>query len=278
MSSVDDDAPSRNAYFDLLAEAERRPPTIAVVLGSGLGDFECSLRRLLTCRFRHIPDMPAATAAGHRGEVVLGEWCGTPVLLFFGRLHRYEGHPWEHVQAPVSLSHSLGVRTLVLTNAVGGIRDGFEPGTLVAIEDHIEWTRPACWRSAGPGGLGEPRPSPYDAPLRGFLADAAQAVGIELPRGIYAQVTGPCYETPAEIRALRSCKADVVGMSTACEANHAAQLGMRVAAISCVTNRAAGLGDKPICHEEVLEAGGQLRSKLATLLEEFLRQQSRAGD
>lgn len=278
MSSVADDAPSRSAYFDLLAEAERHPPTIGVVLGSGLGEFECSLRRRLSCHFRHIPNMPTATAAGHRGEVVLGEWCGLRVLLFFGRLHRYEGHPWEHVQAPVAFAHRLGVRTLVLTNAVGGIRDGFEPGTLVALEDHMEWTRPACWRSAGPGGLGEPRPSPYDATLRGRLADAAQAVGIELPHGMYAQVTGPCYETPAEIRALRSCKADVVGMSTACEANHAASLGMRVAAISCVTNRAAGLSDKPICHEDVLEASGRLRVILATLLEEFLRRQCRAGD
>ncbi|MFO0866460.1 MAG: purine-nucleoside phosphorylase [Gemmataceae bacterium] len=271
MIRVVEESPDRQAYFDLVAEARRQPPTVAIVLGSGLGDLESRLRPLISCAFRHIPDMPLATAAGHRGELMLGEWCGHRVLLFFGRLHRYEGYAWDEVCAPVRLARQLGARTLLLTNAVGGIRDGFEPGTLVAIEDHLEWTKPTCWNAPGPGSLGGERPSPYDAKIRLQLTEAAQRIGMHLPSGIYAQVTGPCYETPAEIRALRTCKADIVGMSTACEANHAASLGMRVAAISCVTNRAAGLSDKPICHEEVLEAGGALRKKLAALLENYLQ-------
>jgi purine-nucleoside phosphorylase len=270
MSRVADGASDCRVYLELVEEARRHPPTLAVVLGSGLGEFECGLRPLRSCRFSHIPNFPLATASGHRGELVLGEWCGHRILLFFGRLHRYEGHGWEHVCAPVRLIHELGVRALVLTNAVGGIREGLDPGSLVALEDHFEWTKPACWKAPGPGGLGGMRPSPYDARLLEQLVYAAQRLGMALPCGIYAQVTGPCYETPAEIRALRACNADVVGMSTACEANHAASLGIRTAAISCVTNRAAGLSDKPICHDDVLEVGGRLRAKLAALLQAFL--------
>jgi purine-nucleoside phosphorylase len=159
---------------------------------------------------------------------------------------------------------------LLLTNAAGGIRDDLGPGSLMALTDHIDWTRPFAWRHSGPGGLGSPRPSPYSPHLRESLTRTAESLDMRLTEGVYAQMTGPCYETPAEIRALRSCGADAVGMSTGREAARGAALGMECVAVSCICNRAAGLSEALIHHEEVLAIGKRLREKLAGLIERFL--------
>src|SRR5205823_46583 len=201
----------------------------------------------------------------------LGDWAGRRVLVFEGRLHHYEGHPWDVVVRPIQTAAALGALVAVLTNAAGGIAEHLPPGSLMLIRDHIEWTRPYCWRHPGPGGLGPPRPSPYSAPLRAGLVRAAAALGFELPEGTYAAVTGPSYETPAEVRALRACGADAVGMSTAREAARAAALGLECAAVSCVTNRAAGLSCGPITHEEVLATAATRGDRLADLIEALLR-------
>jgi purine-nucleoside phosphorylase len=257
------------AAFAELARAAR--PDAALVLGSGLGPVARRLRDGCAVPFAEVPGLPAAAVAGHKGRLTLGEWAGRRVLVFEGRVHFYEGHSWHDVTAPVRAAASLGARVLLFTNAAGGIRDDLGPGSLMAIRDHVEWTRPYCWRLPGPGALGRPRPSPYAPRLLGLLGEAAAAAGVALSRGVYAMVTGPCYETPAEIRALRSWGADAVGMSTAREVQAGCDAGLECAAVSCVTNRAAGLGGGPLSHEEVLATAAAQSDHLADLLEEFLR-------
>jgi purine-nucleoside phosphorylase len=186
-------------------------------------------------------------------------------------LHHYEGHSWQSVTQTVQIAHTLGARTIVLTNAAGGIHDALGPGSLMAIHDHIEWTWPYCWRRPGPGGTGPSRPSPYSSRLLQLLQQAAQGLGIDLLSGIYGAVTGPCYETVTEIRALKSWGADAVGMSTAREVQKGHELGMECAAVSCITNRAAGLSTGPINHEEVLITAKAQSERLANLLEMLLR-------
>jgi len=169
------------------------------------------------------------------------------------------------VTQPVQLAHDLGIDTLVATNAAGGIRADLVPGSLMVLKNHLECTKPDWWR-----GLEAARPSIYDPALRARLQAAARSAGVELAEGTYAQMTGPCYETRAEIRALRQSGADAVGMSTAHEIAAAHALGMRCAAVSCITNRAAGLADGVIHHGEVLDIALQLRDRLAAVLEAFL--------
>jgi purine-nucleoside phosphorylase len=257
--------------FNALAEScQRRPPRAAIVLGSGLGSVAQRLEKALTVPFTEVPGLPTSSVVGHAGRLALGDWYGRRVLVFEGRLHHYEGHPWEVVVRPIRTAAALGAPLAILTNAAGGIAENLSPGSLMLIRDHIEWTRPYCWHQPGPGGLGPARPSPYSAPLRTALVRAAAAAGIELSEGIYAAVTGPSYETPAEIRALRACGADAVGMSTAREVQAGTEAGLECAAISCITNRAAGLSAEPLHHEEVLAMAAAQSDRLAQLLERFL--------
>jgi purine-nucleoside phosphorylase len=172
----------------------------------------------------------------------------------------------------MQLAASLGVKRAVLTNAAGGIGDAQHQGILMGIRDHLDWTRPYAWRHPGPGGLGPVRPSPYSTDLLDLLTQAAAEIGFTLPPGIYAGVTGPCYETPAEIRALKACGADAVGMSTVREIDAASAAGLECAAISCITNRAAGLSESPLHHQEVLTTAAAQSGRLAGLLERFLMQ------
>jgi purine-nucleoside phosphorylase len=259
------------AFAALVGEACRSCPEVALVLGSGMGDAARRLERLRTVPFAEVPGLAAASVGGHRGCLSLGRWAGRPVLLFEGRLHYYEGHPWSGVVRPVRTARFLGARVLLLTNAAGGIHDALAPGSLMAVRDHVEWTRPRCWLHPGPGGLGPPRPSPYAPRLLDLLARVAQDTRLELHQGVYAAVTGPSYETPAEIRALRACGADAVGMSTAREIQAGCEEGMECAALSCITNRAAGLGGGPLGHEDVLATAAAQSARLADLLERLLR-------
>jgi purine-nucleoside phosphorylase len=249
--------------FAAFAEAARAVrPDVALVLGSGLGS-AARLCGACAVPFAEVPGLPAAAVAGHRGRLALGEWAGRRVLVFEGRVHFYEGHSWRDVTAPVRTAALLGARVLLLTNAAGGIRDDLGPGSLMAVRDHIDLTRPYCWRQS--------ESSLYSPRLLDLLDEAAGAAGVVLGRGVYAMVTGPCYETPAEVRALRACGADAVGMSTAREARAACDAGLECAAVSCITNRAAGLGAGPLSHEDVLTTAAAQNERLADLLEEFLR-------
>jgi purine-nucleoside phosphorylase len=257
--------------FAVLAAACREAaPHAAVVLGSGMGGAARRLRPLHAVPFADVEGLAPTSVAGHAGRLTLGEWAGRRVLLFEGRPHRYEGCSLDDVVRPVRLAASLGAPRVVLTNAAGGIAEGLGPGCLMAVRDHIEWTYPYAWRRPGPGGLGGPRPSPYSPQLLGLLARAAADNAMSLPQGVYAALTGPCYETPAEIRALRAWGADVVGMSTAREAQAAADAGLDCAAVSLVTNRAAGLTAAALSHVEVLAAAAAAAGRLADVLERFL--------
>src|SRR5439155_1133308 len=188
------------------------------------------------------------------------------VLVFEGRLHYYEGHSWDAVAQPIRLAHQLGARILLATNAAGGIHRSLGPGSLMAVRDHIRWNVPRPWVAA----LAPPRPSPYSPRLLEALTEAGRRIGVELLRGVYASLTGPCYETPAEIRALAAWGADAVGMSTAHEVETATELGMECAALSCVTNQAAGLHAGPLDHQEVLAIAAAQTEKVGRLIEGFL--------
>lgn len=251
-------------HAELQALAARRPPRIAVILGSGLSDLADQLEDAVELPFLAIPGMDAPSVAGHRGVLLLGRWAGTQALVFAGRLHGYEGHAWRSALEPIHVAHQLGASILLATNAAGGIRDDLSPGTLMAIHGHLDCTRAGWWHelmSPKEAASAKPQASIYSARLLDLLP---------LPRGIYAEMLGPCYETPAEIRALRSCGADAVGMSTAREIDAAHRLGMECAAISCITNRAAGLSSGPISHEEVLATGRAARDRLIAVLEAFV--------
>jgi len=251
--------------YDRLQEVARQAqPRLAFILGSGLGDLAARLLHVHELPFLRVPGLETATTVpGHRGSILLGEWARRPVLVCAGRLHFYEGHAWRKVVQPIHVVRDLGAEILVTTNAAGGIRADLVPGTLLVLRDHVDCTQPAWWRRPA-------APSPYAPTLQAALHEAAHQRGIPLPAGVYAQLTGPCYETPAEIRALRACGVDAVGMSTAREIQAGLELGMSCAAISCITNRAAGLSDGPICHEEVLAATAGMQQRLADLLETFL--------
>jgi purine-nucleoside phosphorylase len=254
------------AFAALADSCRQATPRVALVLGSGMGHVADRLHNAQSVPFADIPGLPAASVHGHKGCLTLGDWAGKRVLLFEGRLHHYEGHPWEVVVRPIQTAAALGVRVAILTNAAGGIADALGPGSLMAIRDHVEWTRPFFWRHPGPGQ----RPSPYSPRLLQILAKTAKAMNCELHEGIYTAVTGPCYETPAEIRAMKAWGGDAVGMSTAREIQAAHGAGLECAAVSLITNRAAGLAGTTLSHEEVLTIAAAQSTRLADLLERFL--------
>lgn len=217
-------------------------PRLAVVLGSGLGAVPHGFVEAASVSFGEVTGLHAPSVHGHSGRIAVGTVGGSPLLVFRGRLHYYEGHTWEHVAGPVERAAEWGIKTLLLTNAAGGIRGDLDPADLMPLSGHL-----FLQRRQSPEARGR-RESPYSPRLLDLLGEIDPGL---LP-GIYAAVTGPCYETPAEIRALRSMGADAVGMSTAFEAMTAVRLGMEVAAISSITNKAAGLVPGTLNHAEVL--------------------------
>jgi purine-nucleoside phosphorylase len=250
-------------YPELQASARERQPRLALILGSGLNDVADRLEDAAELPFTHVPGLETAGVPGHRGAVVLGTWAGVPVLAFAGRLHYYEGHPWRRIVQPIHLAHGLGASILLATNAAGGIHEDLQPGDLMAIHAHVDWTRPHGWREPAKQLF-------YSERLLRLLQQAAAESAMVVKTGSYAQLTGPCYETPAEIRALKACSADAVGMSTGREIQTGHELGMECAAISCITNKAAGLGGGTIHHQEVIERGRQSKDRLTRLLEKWV--------
>jgi purine-nucleoside phosphorylase len=258
-------------YSDLLKSVQSRPPLAGLILGSGLNEVTDGLPCLFDLSFADLPGMPAATVAGHRGRLCLLEFEHSTLLVFQGRLHFYEGHSWNAVDRPVQIAAELGVNTLILTNASGGIGAGLQAGSLMAIRDHIPAMQPNWWRQPGLGGIGSRLPPVYTARLRSLLQTAAENIGLVLPEGVYACVTGPNYETPAEVLALKTIGADAVGMSTVHESRTAVALGMEVAAISCIANLAAGISPTPLSHAEVLANVRAVAERLGQLLRSFFR-------
>jgi len=261
------------AVADALRARLGGDPEVLVVLGSGLGQLADAVTDAVVVPFVELPGWPGTSVVGHAGRYVGGRIAGRSVLLQAGRFHLYEGHAPEVVAAPVRVAAALGVGTVVLTNAAGGVDPALEPGDLVLIEDHINF----MFRSplVGPVREGDVRfpdmSAPYDPELRALARRAAEAVGVPLRGGVYAAMLGPSFETAAEVRMLGTLGAHVVGMSTVPEVIAARARGLRCLAFSVVTNKGTGLASAPQTHEEVMEVGRRAGAALVRVLEELLR-------
>ena len=231
-------------------------PRVALVLGTGLGAYARRMQVVAEISYRDIPGFPVSTVEGHKGRFLLGWLKDVPVVLMEGRVHYYEGYTMEEVVLPIRLMGRMGAGILLLTNASGGIREDLQPGDFLLIRDHISSFVPSPLRGENPEELGPRFPDMtqvYDVALQEEIQEAAQKEGIPLKEGVYLQTAGPQFETPAEIRMYALAGAEVVGMSTACEAIAARHMGMRVCGISFVSNLASGLGPGELSHLEVEE-------------------------
>jgi purine-nucleoside phosphorylase len=255
-----------------------RAQEVAIILGSGLGGLADNIESGTRIPFKEIPGFPAATVVGHAGALVSGELGGKRVVALAGRFHMYEGHPAAVAAFPVRVMHALGARTLLASNAAGGIRADLAAGDLMIIEDHINltFTNPLT----GPLQEGDERfpdmSHPYDAELRYLLSKVAERESIEVKSGVYACLPGPSFETKAEVRMLARLGADAVGMSTVPEVITARALGMRVAAVSCIANAASGTTDAPVLHQEVLDVTARAADRFQRLVRAFVAELPRA--
>src|SRR3954452_14455535 len=250
-------------------------PKIGLVLGSGLGPFADSLTDSTKVPYSDIPSFPQSTAIGHAGRLVIGLPGSVPVAAMQGRVHQYEGYSAQQVAFPIRVFARMGVKSVILTNAAGGINLGYSQGALVLIRDHInlQGTNPLVGPNDDRLGVRFPDMThSYSRPYRDLARQEAGKLDINLHEGVYAALLGPSYETPAEIEYLRRIGADLVGMSTAAEVIAARHMGLQVLAISCVTNMAAGILDQPLSHAEVMETGERVRGIFEALLKAILPQ------
>jgi purine-nucleoside phosphorylase len=258
------------AAADAVRARVRDVPAAAIVLGSGLGDFAGSLDDAVSLAYGDLPHWPPSTVAGHAGRLVVGTCRGHRIAALAGRSHLYEGHDPGTVTFAVRVLGVLGIKALIVTNAAGGVNTGFSQGALMLIDDHINLTGQNPLVGANDERLGPRFPdmsSVYSPRLRRIAEEAGQACGVALTHGVYAALLGPSYETPAEIRYLRTIGADAVGMSTVPEAIVARHMGIEVLGISCITNMAAGVLPRPLDHAEVMETARRVRGQFIALLE-----------
>ncbi|CAN5703422.1 purine-nucleoside phosphorylase [soil metagenome] len=268
---------SEHSYYDRVGEAaawlrERHgpPPEAAIVLGSGLGEFTRALQDAVACAYADVPNWPASAVVGHAGRLVVGSIAGRRVAALSGRAHFYEGHDMRTVTFGIRALGVYGVPRVILTNAAGGINTSLTPGTLMVIEDHINLmgSNPLIGPNQDRFGVRFPDMTEiYSARLRELAHEVAGGLGVPLGRGVYVAVPGPSYETPAEIRFLRTIGADAVGMSTVPEAIVARHMGMEVLGISCISNAAAGVLPRPLVHDEVMEVAHRVRETFSAVLE-----------
>ena len=262
-----------NAAAAVLAERAAAPPRVGVVLGSGLGAVAEAVQEPVVVGYEELPGFPQPTVAGHAGRAVLGRIAGVPVVVLQGRAHLYEGGELESLRIPVRALKGTGAEVLVLTNAAGSLRSDVGPGRLMAIRDHINLTGSNPLTGPNDPKLGPRFPAlrdAYDPVLLEGLRAAARRLDLPLAEGVYLAVSGPSFETPAEISAFRILGADAVGMSTVHETILARHCGLRVAAVSVITNYAEGLSDEPLGHEQTLRAGERAATDLTRLLLAFL--------
>jgi len=244
-------------------------PETALVLGSGLGGFAKYAHVAATVSYDEIKGFPISTVSGHQGQFVFGAIGGVPLVIMQGRVHYYEGYPMQDVVLPIRVMRMLGAERLILTNAGGGINPAFQQGGLMLLRGHISSLVPSPLIGENIDLLGARFPDMtevYDRALREHALQKAKELEIPLHEGVYLQTTGPNYETPEEIRMYGAWGADVVGMSTACEAMAAKHMGMKICGISCITNMAAGLGEKVLRHEDVKEAAAKAEADFSKLL------------
>ena len=248
-------------------------PELALILGSGLGDLADEIQNAEIIPYSDIPYFPVSTAPGHKGQFAAGTLNGRQVLIMQGRFHYYEGYSMQEVVFPVRVMKSLGIKSLIVTNAAGGINKDFYPGDLMMITDHIKMGGDHPLRGPNLADFG-PRfndmSCAYTKEFRDIVRKAASEENIALREGVYAYMTGPSFETPAEIRMLSVLGADAVGMSTVPEVLAASHCSLKVIGISCISNMAAGILDQPITSEEVIEMGKQVAEKFARLIKKIL--------
>ncbi len=267
-----DAAAARESAAVVKRRLRDRIPRVAIILGSGLGGLVDDVTGAASVPYGEIPPLPGVTVQGHAGKLITGELSGVPVVVFAGRFHAYEGHPLQLTAFPVRIAHALGAEVLFVSNAAGGVNTGFLPGDLMVIEDHLNlmFSSPLIGKS----DAGETRfpdmSNAYDLALRDALHGVANASGFSLRAGVYAALHGPAYETPAEVRMLRTLGADAVGMSTVPEVIMARMLGMRVAGVSCITNLAAGIEQTPLDHAEVIETTHRVAARFQALVRAFV--------
>jgi xanthosine phosphorylase len=261
-----------SAAGDVLRDRAPAPPRVGIVLGSGLGAVADAVADAVAVGYDELPGFPRPGVAGHAGRAVLGRLSGVPVAVLQGRAHLYEGGDPEALRTPVRALRAAGAEILVLTNAAGSLRADLAPGSLMAIADHINLTGTNPLIGPNDDALGPRFPSlrdAYDPELRAILHATADGLGIPLGDGVYLAVSGPSFETPAEIRAFRTLGADAVGMSTVAETILARHAGLRVAAISTITNLAEGMSAEPLSHEQTLRDAQRAAGSLTRLLEAF---------
>jgi purine-nucleoside phosphorylase len=254
-------------------------PRVGIILGSGLGAFADGFERKTVIPYQDLPHFPHSSVPGHAGRMVLGLVGGEPVVAMQGRVHSYEGYSSMQVAFPARVLCALGIRALGVTNAAGGINTQFAPGDLMAITDHINLSGWNALTGPNDDRLGPRFPDmsrAYTPALRELLLESSQRTHVPLRQGVYAMVAGPSYETPAEIRMLRTLGADAVGMSTVPEVVAAGHMSVPVVGISCITNLAAGVGDKPLTHDEVAETANRVAGIFSRLLTDFLPRVARA--
>lgn len=252
-----------------IKKARDTRPRVGVVLGSGLGAFVDQIEGKVTLAYDDIPHFKQTTVEGHEGRLILGNINGVEVAVMQGRYHAYEGHDMEQVVFPVRLLARLGIDSIILTNASGGVNTAYKAGDLVMITDHINLSGHNPLVGPNIAELGPRFPDmsrAYDPELRGILSAQAKAIGLDLKEGVYAGVLGPTYETPAEVRMIRTLGGDLVGMSTVPESIAANHLGLRVAGISCVTNMAAGIENVKLQHEDIKDQALKVMAKFSQLL------------
>ncbi len=244
-------------------------PRVALVLGSGLGAFADDLQDSVAVSYQDVPGFARSTVEGHQGRLVMGMIESVPVIVMQGRFHSYEGYSLSEVVFPIRTFGLLGIKSLVLTNAAGGINVGFDQGALMIINDHLNLMCVNPLRGPNDERFGQRFPDMSEVYARDYqeiAVEESHKMNLELRRGIYAALSGPSYETPAEVRMLRTLGADAVGMSTVPEAIVARQMGIKVLGISCITNMAAGVIGEPINHEEVVETGARVHETFKELL------------
>jgi purine-nucleoside phosphorylase len=262
-----------NNSIQYIKEKVKTLPEVGLVLGSGLGVLAEEINNPITIPYEDIPNFPVSTVEGHAGKLVIGELGGVPVITMQGRFHYYEGYSMDKITFPISVMQGLGVRELIVTNAAGGINLTFEPGTIMLITDHINLmgTNPLIGKNLTEFGPRFPdMTQAYSPRLQALAKKAAQNLAINLREGVYAALTGPSYETPAEIKYLRIIGADAVGMSTVPEVIVANHGGMEVLGISCITNMAAGVTGLRLNHQEVIDTAERVRENLRSILLEVL--------
>ena len=254
--------------------SDKELPSVCIVLGSGLGPLSKMAEEAIEIPYKDIPGFPVSTAPGHKGSLIFGTLSGKTVFMLNGRFHYYEGYPMETVTFYVRVMGRLGVKVLLLTNASGGINLDMKVPELVAITDHLSFNAEPVLRGPNIAEFGTRFPDQchvYDPELTDILVNSARDLNIRISRGVYAYSKGPQYETPAEIRALRIMGADCVGMSTVPEAITASHMGIRVAAMSCITNMAAGISGNPLSEQEVLDNAALASENSCALVKEFVK-------